>query len=77
VNNNKLDIMGHHLLKVKMQRQHIRKDGISAKTAHPQRVISTKTASPQRQYIRKDSMATGTVPLAAFPGQLSPPSTLS
>jgi hypothetical protein len=50
-----------------MQRQHIRKDGISAKTAHPQRVISTKTASPQRQYIRKDSTSAKTAwPLAPF-----------
>jgi polyribonucleotide nucleotidyltransferase len=43
---NESDIMGHHFLKVKLQRGHLRKDGTSL-----QRPISTKTSSLQRRHI--------------------------
>jgi hypothetical protein len=57
---NKRDIMGHHLLKVKLQRGHLRKDrtslqklylckdAIFAETAHLHKdIIFEKTSSPQ------------------------------
>jgi hypothetical protein len=53
---NEHDIMGHHLLKVKLQRGHLCKDGISLQRTHlcrrwHRRHIFAKTASLQRWHI--------------------------
>ena len=51
---NEHDIMRHHLLKVKLQRGHVCKDPIFAKTAHLRKhTIFAKTSSPQRHHLCK------------------------